>query len=641
MCGIYAQFLRGSLVDPVAASLRRDRLAHRGPDDAGIWMSADEHVLLAHRRLSIIDLSPTGHQPMLDSTNRLAITFNGDIYNYRELRAELERRGIRFRTQSDTEVILEAYRLWGADCVKRLIGMFAFVIYDRGSESLPPLLFLARDRIGEKPLYFRHTADFFEAGSELKALTGRPPLSVEALNAYLALGYVPSPLCLRSGVEKLPPAHTCTYDIRSGALSTARYWQIPSGEPARDRSEAELLARFEEKLQRAVDRCFVSDVPVGIFLSGGLDSSLVTAIAAKQRKTKILTFTLAVPDSPLDESSKALAVAKYLGTEHHVFNVNDIGLAGLADLIAFIDEPIADSSILPTYLISRHARSLVKVALGGDGGDEIVGGYAHYRRALELEYRARFGIGIVGPLLARLAERLPAGLRGRRHLVSLRGRPRDHIVWGTPYFDPILRERLLTPDALADLRDRQTPENRVLDLAMGGHDTLDGAMRRDLQSTLADGYLVKADRASMASGLELREPFLDSELVEFMYRDVPSSLKATRRQSRIIERRLAAKYLPAAIIEQRKQGFSIPVEDWFRAEKCESIRAVIDYLPDAIRRDEVNNLIDGQMRNRANGSRLFGLLMLGYAMRNWRDNGGESGYPASIQAGRSPRPAIH
>lgn len=616
MCGIYGIVDAGP-IDLQRVGRQRDLLRHRGPDDAGIWLSADRHIALAHRRLSVIDLSPAGHQPMLRGNGRLVIAFNGEIYNYLSLRNELEMRGTSFRGNSDTEVILAAYECWGAQCVEKLNGMFAFALYDAGGEHAGPSLFLARDRAGEKPLFYMLKGSRFEFASEPKALDAKPSIDPEAINHYLALGYIPGHLSLLADVLKLPPAHCARLDLATMRLHTWRYWRLPPNDVEPDSDPADLAAQAQALFEDSVRLRLKSDVPVGILLSGGLDSSLVVAAAARASATPVKTFTIALPGSPLDESGYAATVARHFSTDHHRLELDGSSLAVLDEIAPLVDEPLADSSLLPAYVVSRLTRTHVTVALGGDGGDELFGGYRDYPHALADQARFGWLPDAAFDAMGRLAGRLPAGVRGRNRLASLRGGALQQIIWGSPYFDIALRKRIMSRDFLGELGDKLVaPEQELLASFRLGNGPVDSMTRTHFHSILPDDYLVKVDRASMAHGLEMRCPFLDQRLIEFCFSKVPDNWKANGSESRRLQKLMARNMLPSTLDVNRKQGFSVPIEQWLRAESPESLAERMDDLPDLIRRDEVHALIRGLRLGRSNGARLFSLLMLATACRN-------------------------
>ena len=617
MCGIngIVSFQRLISVDEV--TLQRDRLAHRGPDGSGVWVSDCGRIGLGHRRLSVIDLSEASQQPMQSQDGRFTIVFNGELYNFLEIRLELESLGHHFVSNGDTEILLLSYAVWGQECLSRFNGMFAFAIHDKGTSTLPASLFFARDRAGEKPFYFSHSPNKFCFASEMKALAHGGNINLQALNHYLSLGYVPNGLCLFEGIQKLPPAHWGRLDLRTGELKTHRYWVLPKNQP-NAKVDGEVLAdEAGALLEDAVGLRLVADVPVGVLLSGGLDSSLVVAAAARVSSTPVETFTIALPGSSLDEAHHAAKVASYFGTRHHVLPLEKTSLNLLDGLAPFIDEPIADSSILPAWLVFGMARKHVTVALGGDGGDELFGGYSDYTTSIADDQRCGVVPLPVMRAMAGAASLLPAGVRGRNRIASLRGGAYQQIIWGRPYFDSQLRSRLLTADAKAELgAGLEDPEHFLLNLFHQGTDPLDSMTRTHFGSILPDDFLVKVDRASMMHSLEVRAPFLDHRLIEFAFGQVPSHWKVLGGESRRLERLLAKQWLPADLDISRKQGFSIPINEWLRSEGEQGLMDRMVGLPDVINLDEVRSLVRGHIAGRANGGRLFALIMLAIAMRN-------------------------
>jgi asparagine synthase (glutamine-hydrolysing) len=616
MCGLVGKVSWSNPVVPAHVAALRDRIAYRGPDDAGLWVDPEQRVVLGHRRLSIIDLSSAGHQPMLSSCGRYVVVFNGEIYNYLEVRSELQRLGVGFRGAGDTEVILEAYRRWGTDCLTRLNGMFALALWDRGSDQEPPRLFIARDRVGKKPFYFAHAGRTFSFASELKALDHAGNMDLRALNFYLALGYIPNNLCLRSGAQKLRPAEAGLFDPISGRLKLWSYWSPPANAANPASGIEDLANEAQALLTDAVRLRMRADVPIGVLLSGGTDSSLITAIAAGMSSGPIKTFTVSFPGTAYDEAGRAAVIARHFGTDHCVLPVGRPSLDVMQTLARDIDEPIGDSSFLPTYLVSRLTRQHVTVALGGDGGDELFAGYPHYADVPRdvMRYLPR------GPLAlaSRLAAMLPAGIKGRNRLQSLRGGASQSVAWGSPYFDVDLRRRILSPDAVQALGSSiDAPERWRLDLLSRGADAVDRMTRADFLSVLPDDYLVKIDRASMLASLEMRAPLLDYKLVEFAFGRLPSIFKAHRGETRKIERVLARRLLPEAHDSERKQGFSIPLDGWLRESNGAIVEEVRGDLPGFINQAEMKGLMEGHRRGRANGSRLFSLVMLALANRNW------------------------
>jgi asparagine synthase (glutamine-hydrolysing) len=559
MCGIAGYLGRhvGSgdeRITAMAETMCRS-IAHRGPDDTDVWASDDGGVVLGHRRLSILDLSPLGRNPMAWDGGRLRITYNGEVYNYRELRAELEQHGCRFRSQTDTEVILAAYDRWGIDCLHHFVGMFAFAIWDEPRQRL----FMARDRLGKKPLYYSARNGGLSFASELKALAADPgfprTLDRAAVSLYLQYGYVPAPYSIFSAARKLPPAHYAVYE--RGELRIARYWDpvaVALSGPY-EMSETEADERLERLLLDAVERRMIADVPVGAFLSGGIDSSLVVALMQEVGSSRARTFTIRFENPEYDESAHAAAVAKHLGTEHQE---ESCGVAEMLDVVerlpAFFDEPFADSSAIPTYLVSRATRGHVTVALSGDGGDELFFGYPRYF----LVTRGRWLLG-APRLVRRAAARVAAASSKRRmrraadilvqdeedpyaRFVSWWGRS-DRARFGATACD--FPAYVAALERVAALEPRARPP--VLDVV----------------SYLPEDILTKVDRASMAASLETRCPLLDHRVAEFAL-TLPLALRMNGRTGKLPLRRLLARRVPRALTDRPKMGFGVPLADWLR-----------------------------------------------------------------------------
>ncbi len=621
MCGIVGIASQSEKVRPDFLESMRDSMSHRGPDDAGVWQSSDGRVRLGHRRLAIIDLSPGGHQPMSDIAGQLWITYNGEIYNYQELRRELEARGHRFRTASDTEVILETYRAWNTDCLSHLHGMFAFALYD----DVARRLFLARDRAGEKPLFYHHTPGRLLLASELKALMVDPSfprvLDLEALDYYLAYGYVPGDRCILKGVRKLGQGHAMTYDLETDVLRVWQYWKLPEPSWRGNESLDELADELESLLEDSVRRQLVADVPVGILLSGGVDSSLVTAMAARASSGSVKTFTVSFPSHhQYDEAPYARLVAKHFGTDHTEVVAGPASVEMLSKLARQYDEPIADSSMVPTYLLSKLIREHTTVALGGDGGDELFGGYPHYT-LIEREERIR-GL-FPGPLrrwAGLAADRvLPVGLRGRHHLIGFGADLPYSIAHVNLYFDQGTRRRLLAPLLRNGLGAGVAPEDYRARLCNPGYSALRQATEADFRTTMVDAYLVKVDRASMLNSLEVRAPWLDYRIVEFAFGRLPDEFRVRGTERKILTRRLAERLLPTTLDIRRKQGLSMPLASWLKGEWGAYIEGVLrDSVSDLFDRGVIERLIEGQRRGYANAERLFALTMFELWRREYR-----------------------
>jgi len=559
MCGI-AGLVRGPgarRVAPAAevAAAMASTLSHRGPDDEGVWASADGDVALAHRRLSIIDLSPLGRNPMSADEGRLWITFNGEIYNFLELRDELEAAGHRFRSRTDTEVILAAYGRWGVDCLDRFAGMFAFAIWDEPRRRL----WLVRDRLGKKPLYYADAGGTLRFASELKGIVADPAvprgIDADAMRLYLRYGYVPSPYTIYAGVKKLPPAHFLLWE--NGAVTVRRYWDpVPCalGRPAR--SDVEAAAELETRLATAVRQRMIADVPLGGFLSGGVDSSLIVALMQAHSAVPVKTFTIRFDDPEFDEADHAAAVARHLGTEHHEETCGARQMLDVVDRIPdMFDEPFADSSAVPTYLVSKIARASVTVALSGDGGDELFLGYPRHR------FHARAGAALALPRGVRRAaafgaDRLPTR-RLRRIADVLRSDEADSYARFISWWDP---------EEIAALTGQPPPDGPAYADARSRSEALDLESRAgllDLVSYLPEDILTKVDRASMAVSLEVRAPLLDHRVVEFAL-GLPPSLKRRGATSKWLLRRLLDARVPRELIERPKMGFGVPLTAWFR-----------------------------------------------------------------------------
>ncbi|MBF0420159.1 MAG: asparagine synthase (glutamine-hydrolyzing) [Magnetococcales bacterium] len=608
MCGIVGIASFSSELNRSWLAIGRDAMTHRGPDDAGEWWSDDGRVGLAQRRLSIIDLSSAGHQPMHDASGMLSIVFNGEIYNFVNLRDELAAKGYSFQSHSDTEVILAAYREWGTQCLLRFNGMFAFALYDARKQTV----FLARDRAGEKPLFYHLASGVLRFASELKALLADPALprgvAPDALDCYLAMGYVPGERCILQGYNKLPPAHALLFDLQSGQSNLWRYWQLP--ELIMEQvplDEAALLDELEALMEDAVRRQMVADVPVGVLLSGGVDSSLITAMAVRA-SNQVQTFTIGFPGhGKLDETEHARLIARHFGTRHTELMAKDVTVDLLPRLAQQFDEPMVDSSMIPTFLVSQLVRQHCTVALGGDGGDELFGGYGHYSRLQWMQKK-------LGPIprflrngIALAAEKLlPVGLKGRNWLQGLA----EDLDKGLPliasYFDTTMRRRLLTKQSAWSLE----AEN-VLKSRLPVHsDLLQRATRMDFANYLAEDILVKVDRVSMLNSLEVRAPMLDYRLIEFAFSKVPSQLKATQTEKKILLKRLTTRVLPPGFDRQRKQGFSIPLGEWLRGGASRKLFNEVLRDPDCCFDSvTVDSLLRGQDQGRSNGERLFALVL--------------------------------
>jgi asparagine synthase (glutamine-hydrolysing) len=547
------------------------QLTHRGPDGVGMWVDNGAGVALGHRRLAILDLSPAGHQPMVSSSGRFVVTFNGEIYNHLEIRAELVDAGMApvWQGNSDTESLLAAIDRWGLQAtLKRAAGMFALALWDRQSHTL----FLARDRLGEKPLFYGWQGDTFLFGSELKALRAhnafRADVDRTAVSAYMEYGYVPAPRSIYSGINKLTPG-TCLevsptnrnlneprayWSLRDVAAAGAAVPFVGSREDARD--------ALETALKKAVTLQSIADVPLGAFLSGGIDSSTVVALMQAQSAMPVRTFTVGFDEATHDESQYAKQIARLLGTDHtEMYVTAREAMDVIPRLPTIYDEPFGDSSAIPTFVVSQFARKHVTVCLSGDGGDELFGGYAHYQRNEETWRSLR---RIPRPLRRALA----GGLRGlsRWQSKSLMGwrAGRAGVYLSAETAQDCYRARI-SGDFHADLTLGLPAAKRTgMDFALGNpHGLYEAMMFSDTQNYLPDDILTKVDRAAMAVSLETRVPLLDHRVVELAWR-LPLSMKVTGGRGKQVMRDLLAKYVPLALFDRPKMGFSVPVGKWLR-----------------------------------------------------------------------------
>jgi asparagine synthase (glutamine-hydrolysing) len=565
-------------VDPARVEAMCDALAHRGPDGQGIWSAPG--VALGHRRLSIIDLSGSP-QPMASADGRAMLVFNGEIYNYRELRRELQEGGAHFRTDGDSEVILAAWQRWGPACVRRLHGMFAFAIYDVDARTL----FLARDRLGVKPLFMAQLSDGSLAfGSELKALLAHPLLRREidplAVEDFLAWGYVPDSRSILKGVSKLPAGHSLL--LRHGAPmpEPQQWWDVSFADRRKGKVE-DLEAELLYLMRQAVSSRMVADVPLGAFLSGGVDSSSVVALMAETSSQPVRTCSIGFDVAALDESAYATRVAERYATEHQARQVSPDDCEMLGALAALFDEPFADASALPTWRVCQLAREKVKVALSGDGADEAFAGYRRHvfqrgedraRRLLPQSLRANV-FGTLGALYPK-ADWAPRPLRAKSTLLSLAGDSASGYAAALGVTTPEVRDSLWSDD-FRRLRGDYRAEDDMLALMRSApaRSGLDRAQYADLKFWLPADILTKVDRTSMAVSLEAREPLLDHRLIEFAA-TLPESMRIRAGQGKWLMKRAMRRYLPSDILYRPKQGFVTPIAQWFRGPLAQTAREI-------------------------------------------------------------------
>jgi asparagine synthase (glutamine-hydrolysing) len=605
-------------------------LRHRGPDDEGIW--TDGRAGLAHTRLSIIDLSPAGHQPMASADGTVWIAYNGEIYNFAEIGRELETEGYRFRGRSDTEILVNGWHAWGPRVLARLRGMFALAVWDRRARRLV----LARDRLGKKPLYWARTPSGLVFGSEIKALLTWPELQrapdLAAIDRYLSWQYVPAPDTAFAGVRKLPAAHYLALAIPSGGgfpePEPVRYWQLPTPRPAAPRRRcAELAGELATLFDEAVRRRLVADVPLGAFLSGGIDSSAVVAMMAHAGGGRVKTFSIGFAAEEYDELRYARMVAAHYRTDHEEFIVEPDAIAVLPRLVWHYGEPFADPSAIPTYYVAELARRKVTVVLTGDGGDECFLGYSRYRA---MRYLARLDRwprwGRAG--LERALAALPPAVGRRWRLARIRevlrapgDRPSQRYAPTIAFFRDGDKEAGYG-EALRDRLGRS-----AFDVLAGyfaeAPGLVAGANRADIHTYLPDDLMVKVDVATMAHGLEARSPLLDHALIEWASQ-VPADDHLAGGVTKALFRRAMAPYLPGAILTRPKRGFGCPLDHWFRgAIKDLAYDTLLSRAPaerGLFRPSYVRRLLDEHCAfRRDHHTRLWALLMLELWFRMWID----------------------
>jgi asparagine synthase (glutamine-hydrolysing) len=574
MCGICGAInLTGTPLDIEILKRMPQALIHRGPDDEGTYL--EKEIFLGARRLAIIDLEK-GHQPLHNEDESVWLVFNGEIYNYKELRQGLEARGHRFYTFSDTETIVHLYEEYGRDCVEQLNGMFAFAVWDKNKKTL----FLARDRLGIKPLYYSHSNKNFVFGSEIKSLLVEPQISrsvdIAALDTYLTCQYILSPDTIFKEIKKLPPGHTLTYT--NGVISISRYWDIPL-EHCREKSDECYIEKILDLLRDSIRLRLRSDVPFGAFLSGGIDSSAVVGLMAGLMDKPVRTFSMGFDEPSFSELKYARLISDCFGTTHHEFIVTPPDVTQiLSKIIWHFDEPFGDSSSIPTFMVSQLAKEKVKMVLSGDGGDELFAGYERYLAAKFMKHYLNIPGGIREKIISPAVKLLPEGsaihdfrrelrkfiLSG--HAAGNKPPSPDEIYAGwMSIFNSPMKESLYSAELKSALRD--VTDNPLLAYFQkaGRRDYLNRFLYVDATTYLPEDLLTKVDRMSMANSLEVRIPFLDYRLVEFAF-GIPSHLKLKGTTPKYILKKALYKLVPKQILRHRKHGFGVPIGNWLRAE---------------------------------------------------------------------------
>ena len=606
MCGFFC-IISSDQINLDASLESLDLIKHRGPDSQKYFINNEKKIFFGFNRLSILDLSDKADQPMLDKESGRIIVFNGEIYNHSKIRNLLKTKGYIFQTSSDTEVIIKAYDFWGDNLIENLEGMFSIVIYDPNENKI----FFARDRAGEKPLYFYQSDKNFYLSSEIKPIlhdSKNKHIALDALNNYFENGYTPKHKSMLRGVRKLKPGHKANLNLKSLELNIDRYWNLDKqiSKPVKNSNKENhyYINKLENLLGNAVKEQLIADVPIGMMLSGGVDSSLIVATASKYFE-KLNTFTVIFPEmKKYDESKHAQLIAKHFKTNHMELNADDIGPEIFYKLVKYYDEPMVDSSMIPTFLLSKEIRKHCKVALGGDGADELFGGYSHYNRYNYLYKLQKFFPYPLRSSLINLAMSvLPKNIKGRKSL-ELFGKDIKNLKFSSAnLFNNSMRKKLFND--VSQFKEVNKEESVI------STDLIRSITYEDYSNYLSEDILVKVDRASMAASLEVRSPFLNSEITKFAFLEVPSHLKIHKNQRKILPKLLAKKMLPKDFDFMRKQGFGFPVNELFRSGKWhdflfEKVNSENNYFLDKV---YCNKLLSQQAKGDNIGESLFAISL--------------------------------
>lgn len=574
MCGIVGILKSNARVEANELTAMRDSLAHRGPNDKGIWINDNSLIGLGHRRLSILDLSDAGHQPMRDEQSGFVIVFNGEIYNYLEIRKELKNVGFLFHTGTDTEVVLKAFEYWGEACLERFNGMFAFAIWQEFTQRL----FIARDRLGKKPLYYYEDENGFYFASEVKAIRtvikNKPSFNDELIDSYMSFGYVPGENTMLKGVKRLLPGHYLTIPAELGGVRSPQlYWNIDINNSI-DKGENYYLEKAKHLLNDAINLRLRSDVPLGIFLSGGIDSSAVVGLLAQRVSEPLKTFSVAYDfGEKFNETQYARLVADKFKTDHHeIFITPDDFCKFIPQYIQFMDEPVTEAAAISLYYVSMFAKKHVTVVLSGEGSDEIFGGYDLYRYMGVLEkYYKIFGWNIAGIFAGLAGLKMMEGKKIGKYLL-LGSLPLENRYKGISTYEERYKERLYNTNFQKFVKnaDASSVSHFLSELfkKTAKCDVLSRMLYFDLKTWLVDDLLIKADRMSMAASLELRVPFLDYRLVEFAA-SIPSHYKIRKGRGKYLLKRMMENILPNEIIDRKKMGFPTPLKVMFESDLYE------------------------------------------------------------------------
>jgi asparagine synthase (glutamine-hydrolysing) len=621
MCGIagVVSATRESNITEAVVREMCDRIIHRGPDDEGILVQ--DGAGLGMRRLSVIDLSG-GHQPVFNEDRSAWIVYNGEIYNFPKLRPELEKRGHRFYTKCDTEVIIHLYEEMGADCVQKLRGMFALAIYDKTKRKL----ILARDRLGKKPLHYALVKDKLYFASEIKSILAVAPelaeVNSQGLLEYLYFGYVPDPITAFTGIQKLPPGHLLEFE--NGKIAIRQYWDLPQYNTHTPKSEEECLEELEARLLEATRIRLISDVPLGAFLSGGTDSSTIVALMARASSGPVKTFSIGFTRDDFNESKYARIVAQKFGTEHHEMILEPDVVQTVEHLTSTLEEPFGDSSMLPTYYVSQMARKHVTVALSGDGGDEVFAGYDRYRIHSDRRIFERVPESARRFFRDRLFQLLPRTMKGRKFSYNVSLPWRERYVDGLSFVPAFERDTpLLSDDFREVLRRSDDPQNVLMRYfaKAPAQDPVSELLYVDTKTYMVGDILTKVDRMSMLNSLEVRVPILDHQFVEWVT-GLPPEWKLRGSKQKYILRKLAERVgVPREALDRPKQGFALPLVHWMRNELKETLMILLE--PRALQRGYfeaagVRKLMNDHLYGgRVFTSRIWRLLMFELWHRNF------------------------
>ena len=606
MCGIFGLYNHSGFSNKLIEN-SLNNISHRGPDNSALWHDEKNKIILGHNRLSIIDLSENASQPMFDLSTNSVIVYNGELYNYKELRAQLSK-NYKFYTSSDTEVLIKAYDYWNEDCLNYLNGMFAFAIYDINKNKI----FAARDKSGQKPFFYASINGNFIFSSELKSmlpLINKNNINVEinSLNCLLDFGYIPNSNCIYKNFKKLPASHFLEFDLNEKNIKVNRYWAPKISSQKLTSNFNDSKKEFSKIFNESVKRHTLSDVPIGVLLSGGIDSSLVTAFASKHINN-LKTFTVIFPNQNIfNEQKYARIVSKHFSTDHTEIEINEkiVPEKILPFLAAQYDEPIFDSSMLPTYLVCKEVSKYCKVVLGGDGADELFGGYHHHQRILITKYLKKFLPQNLWSMISNFSRFLPAGFKGKIWLESFKHDLNIDLPNIATIFNEIDRKELLGNYFSSEsklIRKKSIFQSTNL---------IDRILWTDFFNYLTEDILVKTDRASMANSLELRAPFLDDDVINFAL-NLNNSFKLNVFEKKIFLKRFSDEILPPELNLKRKQGFAIPIDDWIRNNKSwqnyfEHILLETNYI--FMDKKKILELYNSHKKGLNLGEKLFGLVM--------------------------------